>query len=125
MTFAEFYNFFGDIVIITGISLAVVYAVLSLIYFAYKYAKGDDIPYFNSLPDLTMSNLLDIRLYINPFYFKHPVHCMITSMGIFMTPFIVAVGWPVLIPLAVICYFIYRTRKVNLDKKKMWAELKS
>ena len=125
MTFLEHYKFYGDIVIITGISLAVVYAVLSLIYFAYRYGKGDDFPGFESIPTLTLTNLLDIRFYINPFYFKHPINCMMTAMGIFLIPFIVAVGWPVLIPLAVIFYFIYRTRKVNLDKKKMWEELKS
>jgi hypothetical protein len=125
MTLLEIYKSLGDLAIITGMTLAVIYVVLSLIYFVYRYAKGDDIPKFTSIPTLTITNLSDIRFYINPFYFKHPVNCLMTAMSIFLIPFIVAVGWPVVIPLAVICYFIQRTRKVNLDKKKMWEELKS
>jgi hypothetical protein len=125
MTFAEFYKYLGDTAIISGMVLAAIYSVLSLIYFGYRYAKGDDIPKFFSLPDLTITNLTDIKYYINPFYSKHPVNYIITALSIFAIPFIVAVGWPVLIPLAAVCYFIQRTRKVNLDKKKMWDELKS
>jgi hypothetical protein len=125
MTLLEIYRSFGDLAIITGVSLVVIYGVLSLIYFAYRYAKGDDYPDFTSIPALTITNLSDIRFYINPFYFKHPVICLMTAMSIFLIPCIVAVGWPVVIPLAAVCYFIQRTRKVNLDKKKMWEELKS
>ena len=125
MTLLEIYRSFGDLAIITSGSFVVIYVVLSLIYFAYRYAKGDDIPDFTSIPTLTITNLSDIRFYINPFYFKHPVNCLMTAMSIFLIPFIVAVGWPVVIPLAAVCYFIQRTRKVNLDKKKMWEELKS
>jgi hypothetical protein len=125
MTFVEYYNFYGNIIIASGMSIAVVYVVLSLIYFAYRYAKGDDIPDFTSIPDLSMSNLSDVRFYVNPFYFKHPVNFIMTAMGIFMLPFIVAVGWPVLIPLVGFYHFIVTTRKKNIEKKKMWEELKS
>jgi hypothetical protein len=125
MISVEFYKFLGDTAINSGMVLAAIYSVLSLIYFGYRYAKGDDIPKFTSLPYLTITNLLDIRFYINPFYFKHPANFMMTTMGIVTIPFIVGVGWPVLLPLAAVCYFIQRTRKVNLDKKKMWDELKS
>jgi hypothetical protein len=121
--FIETYKFFGDLAIVTGISLAVVYAVLSLIYFTYKYAKGDDILTHNTIPDITITNLSDIRFYLNPFYFKHPVYSIMTTMSIGTIPFIIAVGWPVLIPLAVVSYFIYKTRKVNLEKKKIWETL--
>jgi hypothetical protein len=120
----EIYRFFGDLAIVTGISLAVVYAVLSLIYFTYKYAKGDEIPELeNSIPDIIITNLSDIRFYINPFYFKHPVYSIMTTVSIVIIPFIIAVGWPILIPLSIVFYFIHRTRKVNLDKKKMWGKL--
>jgi hypothetical protein len=119
----EIYRFFGDLAIVTGISLAVVYAVLSLIYFTYKYAKGDEIPELNSIPDITVTNLSDIRFYLNPFYFKHPLYSILTATGIVIIPFIIAVGWPALIPLSVVFYFVHRTRKVNLDKKKMWETL--
>jgi len=119
----EIYRFFGDLAIVTGISLAVVYAVLSLIYFTYKYAKGDEIPELNSIPDITVTNLSDIRFYLNPFYFKHPLYSILTATGIVIIPFIIAVSWPALIPLSVVFYFVHRTRKVNLDKKKMWETL--
>ena len=125
MTFIEYYRFGGNIVMHTGISLAILYAILSLVYFCYRYAKGDDIPAISSVPDLTMTNLLDIRYYINPFYFKHPVLYILTAMGIFMMMFLVAAGWPVLLPVTVAGCVIFRMRQVNLHKKKMWEELKS
>jgi hypothetical protein len=122
--FIETYKFFGDLAIVTGVSLAVVYAVLSLIYFTYKYAKGDDIPSHNAIPDIIITNLTDLRFYLNPFYFKHPVYSILTTMSIVTIPFIIAVSWPALIPLVVVFYFIQRARKINLEKKKMWQTLK-
>jgi len=121
----EIYRFFGDLAIVTGVSLAVVYAVLSLIYFTYKYAKGDEIPELNSIPDLTLSTLTNVRFYINPFYNKYPLYSILTATGIVTIPFIIAAGSPILIPFAAVCYFIHKTRKVNLHKKKMREKLKT
>ena len=125
MSFYEFYSLSADIAGNVGPVAASIYSVLSLIYFAYRYAKGDDIPRFNDTPRITLSNLVAIKYYINPFYFKHPVDIIMTALYIGVGPLIVAVLWPGLIPAAAIFYFIQRTRKINLDKKKMWNELKS
>jgi NADH:ubiquinone oxidoreductase subunit K len=122
MTFIDSYKFYVDIIFWISLSLAALYLTLSLIYVAYRYSKGDDIP---SMDDLSLNNLSVIRHYINPFYFKHPVDVITTAMCIFSIPYIVAASWPVLIPLALLCYFIQRTRKLNLEKKKMWGRLKS
>jgi hypothetical protein len=122
MTFIDSYKFYVDIILWISLSLAALYLTLSLIYVAYRYSKGDDIP---SMDDLSLNNLSVIRHYINPFYFKHPVDVITTTMSIFSIPYIVAASWPVLIPLALLCYFIVTTRKKNLDKKKMWERLKS
>ena len=110
MTFVEFYKYLGDTALNSGMVLAAIYSVLSLIYFGYRYAKGDDIPKFNSLPEITLSNLSDIRVYVNPFYFKHPMLYVSTAFSIISIPFIVGVGWPVLIPFAAISYLVQRTR---------------
>ena len=125
MTFIDSYKFYVDIILWISLSLAALYLTLSLIYIAYRYSKGDDIPRFGDLASVQLNNLSVIRHYINPFYFKHPVDVITTAISIFSIPFIVAVGWPVLIPLALLCYFIQRTRKLNLEKKKMWERLKS
>lgn len=123
MTFINSYKFYVDIILWISLSLATLYLTLSLIYVAYRYSKGDDIPSMDVLPSL--NNLSVIRHYINPFYFKHPVDVITTAMCISSIPYIVAAWYPVLIPLALLCYFIVTTRKKNLDKKKMWERLKS
>ncbi len=119
----EFYRFFGDLLMLSGITVAVVYAIISLIYITYRFTKGDDLPGFDDIPKVTES-WLNIRYYINPFYFKHPAHYVMAGLNIFSIPFIIGVAWPVLIPASVIYYFAVTTRKKNIEKKKMWETLK-
>jgi hypothetical protein len=122
MTFLEIYTGSHDISLYLGLSLSVVHTVLSLIYFAYRYAKGDDIPEHDYLDDiLTISK---IKCLVNPFYFKHPMYIILAALSLLMIPVMLATTWPAA-PLTIIYYFIHRIRKVNIEKKKMWAKLKS
>jgi hypothetical protein len=101
---------------IVGIVLAVIYGTLSLCYYVYRYAKGDDHP---SITDLNLDPR-DMSRLINPFYYKHP-------MNIFVTTAVVGgigIVWPFLIPASIIYYAVNRIREKNLHKKKMWGTLK-
>lgn len=119
MEFLEFYNKMIELGEWTGVILFSVYAVLSLITYAYMYSKGADIP---DLPLFTSKNILQS---CNPFKFSHPLCHILASLVLFLVPAMITVMWPIAIPLALVIYLVVTTRKRNLHKKKMWEELKS
>jgi RsiW-degrading membrane proteinase PrsW (M82 family) len=110
----------SESIVVTGfivaIVIAAIYGTLSLCYYVYRYAKGDDHP---SIADLNL-NPRDMSRLINPFYYKHPMNIVVTTSllgGL-------SVLWPVLIPAGVTYYAVNKIREKNLHKKKMWNILK-
>lgn len=112
MTFFEVISNAG---LVIGTTLSITYLALSIIYLAYQYTKGEDIPEINSISDLELST---VRYYINPFYFKNPAVTILTTCFFFIIPVIIALMWLVLIPVAAVWYFLYTTRKKNIEKRK-------
>jgi hypothetical protein len=111
------YNTIVEIGFFGGLALAAVYAVLSAGYYTYRYMKGDDHP---DITDLTISDILTL---INPFYYKHPMNSVITTMFFIGIIGGLALVWPVLIPVGILYYTVNKIREKNLHKKKMWATL--
>ena len=124
MEFAEFYSNTIDVSEWAGVILFCVYAALSLAHYLYIYSKGSDIPDINEIP-LPPVTLKSVWYYLNPFKFKHPVNYVLTAFSLFFVPTMIAVMWPIAIPLVLVTYLVITARKRNLDKKKMWEELKS
>lgn len=103
-----------------GFVLAVIYATLSIIYYTYRYAKGDNHP---SITDLNLCRK-DIVKLINPFYYKHPMNIFVIAMSFTGVPGGLALVWPILLPAGIIYFAVKKIRAKNLHKKKMWGTLK-
>ena len=106
-----------------GTGVAAIYATLSMIYWTYRYAKGDDYPN-PKITDLDICRKDIIKL-IDPFYYKHPMAIFITALAFFVGVIGgLAIVWPVIIPAGIIYYSVKKIREKNLHKKKMWETLK-
>lgn len=104
-----------------GLILAAIYTTLSIMYYTYRYAKGDNHP---SITDLDICRK-DIVKLINPFYYKHPMDIFLTALAFFVGVIGgLAIVWPVIIPVGIIYYSVKKIREKNLHKKKMWETLK-
>jgi hypothetical protein len=105
---------------IVGMILGAIYGTLALCYYVYRYAKGDNHP---SISDCELHRK-DVLKLLNPFYYKHPMNIMVTTMFFLGGIGGLAMVWPVLIPAGVTYYAVNKIREKNLHKKKMWNELK-
>lgn len=110
-----------DISSILGLSISVIYTILSLCYFTYRYAKGDDWP---RVSELELFSKKDILSLLNPCYFKHPANIFMTSITIVGLVLGISLVWPIIIPAGTVYYSVNKIREKNLHKKKMWNELK-
>jgi len=110
-----------DISSILGLSISAIYTILSLCYFTYRYAKGDDWPRVDELDVFSKKDILSL---LNPCYFKHPATIFMTSLMIVGLVMGISLVWPIIIPAGVTYYAVNKIREKNLHKKKMWNELK-
>lgn len=116
------YELIVESAIALGTGVAAIYATLSMIYWTYRYAKGDDYPN-PKITDLDICRKDIIKL-IDPFYYKHPMNIFIIALSLFFVPTGLAIVWPIIIPAGIFYFAVKKIRAKNLHKKKMWETLK-
>lgn len=123
MNFVELYNLLIDLGTDIAMVLVGIFGAVSFSYFLYRYIKGDDIPDVLDIEsDHDMKN--NFKKWLNPFYFKHPLHIVVPAGILFTSVTVSTLIWPVIIPCGLIWIAIDSTRKKNINKKKMWSILK-
>jgi hypothetical protein len=124
MNFVEFYELLINLGTYIAMILVGIFGTISFSYFLYRYIKGDDIPNVMDIePDHNIKD--NFKKWLNPFYFKHPLHIFMPALLLFGAVTVSTLMWPVVIPCGLIWFAIDFTRKKNIHKKKMWEELKS
>ena len=119
MSLFELCDYIAGLGIIVAFVLSGIYLFLSICYHIYRYALGDNFPGLVS-PD----SLFTPSVILNPFYFKHPLDIIQSTAMIAIPIIMLAVGWPLVIPVGIVWYIVSNIRAKNLHKKKMWEVLK-